>query len=147
MKQEFSHQPVLLDEVLEGLAIQADGVYVDGTFGRGGHASAILAELGTQGRLLAMDKDPEAVLSAEQQFSADPRFELVAPHPFALVVFRLVAGDDATSRLARALNDSGKVAVTPTTLGDATAIRISIGSTNTTAAHVAALWDLIDQFI
>ena len=76
MKQEFSHQPVLLDEVLEGLAIQADGVYVDGTFGRGGHASAILAELGTQGRLLAMDKDPEAVLSAEQQFSADPRFEI-----------------------------------------------------------------------
>ena len=76
MKQEFLHQPVLLDEVLEGLAIQADGVYVDGTFGRGGHASAILAELGTQGRLLAMDKDPEAVLSAEQQFSADPRFEI-----------------------------------------------------------------------
>jgi len=76
MKQEFSHQPVLLVEALEGLAIQPDGVYVDGTFGRGGHAGAILAELGTEGRLLAMDKDPQAVLSAEQQFGADPRFEI-----------------------------------------------------------------------
>jgi 16S rRNA (cytosine1402-N4)-methyltransferase len=76
MKQEFSHQPVLLAEVLDGLAIQPDGVYVDGTFGRGGHAGAILAELGPDGRLLAMDKDPEAVHSAEQQFGADPRFEI-----------------------------------------------------------------------
>ena len=76
MKQEFSHQPVLLAEVLGGLAIQPDGVYVDGTFGRGGHAGAILAELGTEGRLLAMDKDPQAVLSAGQQFDADPRFEI-----------------------------------------------------------------------
>ena len=76
MKQAFSHQPVLLAEVLDGLAIQPDGVYVDGTFGRGGHAGAILAELGPDGRLLAMDKDPEAVHSAEQQFGADPRFEI-----------------------------------------------------------------------
>lgn len=76
MKQEFSHQPVLLAEVLEGLAILPNGVYVDGTFGRGGHAGAILAELGKDGRLLAMDKDPEAVHSAEQQFGADPRFDI-----------------------------------------------------------------------
>lgn len=76
MMREFSHRPVLLSEVLEGLAIQPDGVYVDGTFGRGGHAGAILSELGPEGRLLAMDKDPEAVLSAEQQFGADPRFEI-----------------------------------------------------------------------
>jgi 16S rRNA (cytosine1402-N4)-methyltransferase len=73
---EYSHQPVLLAEVLTGLLIKPDGVYVDGTFGRGGHAGAILAVLGPEGRLLAMDKDPQAILSAEQQFGTDPRFEI-----------------------------------------------------------------------
>jgi len=76
MRQDFSHQPVLLAEVLEGLAIQPGGYYIDGTFGRGGHAGAILAELGSAGHLLAMDKDPEAVRSAMQQFGDDPRFEI-----------------------------------------------------------------------
>jgi 16S rRNA (cytosine1402-N4)-methyltransferase len=74
--QQYSHQPVLLREVLAGLSIQPDGVYVDGTFGRGGHAGAILALLGPEGRLFAMDKDPEAVQSATQQFGNDPRFEI-----------------------------------------------------------------------
>jgi 16S rRNA (cytosine1402-N4)-methyltransferase len=74
--QVYTHQPVLLAEVLTALSIKPDGVYVDGTFGRGGHANAILAELGPQGRLLAMDRDPEAVQSAEQQFGTDPRFEI-----------------------------------------------------------------------
>jgi 16S rRNA (cytosine1402-N4)-methyltransferase len=72
--QEYSHQPVLIKEVLTGLSIQPDGVYVDGTFGRGGHAGAILAMLGPEGKLLAMDKDPEAVQSATRQFGGDPRF-------------------------------------------------------------------------
>ena len=76
MSTEYRHEPVLLAEVLAGLSIQPDGVYVDGTFGRGGHAGAILAELGPRGRLVAMDRDPEAVQSAEQQFGADPRFEI-----------------------------------------------------------------------
>lgn len=74
MTQEYSHQPVLIKEVLTGLSIQPDGVYVDGTFGRGGHAGAILAMLGPEGKLLAMDKDPEAVQSATRQFGGDPRF-------------------------------------------------------------------------
>jgi 16S rRNA (cytosine1402-N4)-methyltransferase len=74
--QQYSHQPVLLKEVLAGLSIQPDGIYVDGTFGRGGHAGAILAMLGPEGKLLAMDKDPEAVQSATLQFGKDPRFEI-----------------------------------------------------------------------
>ena len=76
MTEEFTHQPVLLNEVLTGLSIKPDGVYVDGTFGRGGHAGAILAMLGPRGRLLAMDRDPEAIRSAQQQFGGDPRFEI-----------------------------------------------------------------------
>jgi len=74
--QEYSHRPVLIKEVLAGLSIQPGGVYVDGTFGRGGHAGAILAMLGPEGKLLAMDKDPEAVQSATAQFGDDPRFEI-----------------------------------------------------------------------
>ena len=76
MTQEYSHQPVLLKEALAGLSIQPGGVYVDGTFGRGGHAGAILAMLGPEGKLLAMDKDPDAVRSATHQFGDDPRFEI-----------------------------------------------------------------------
>jgi 16S rRNA (cytosine1402-N4)-methyltransferase len=74
--KDYSHRPVLLNEVLAGLSIEADGIYVDGTFGRGGHAGAILAMLGPEGRLLAMDKDPEAVQSAEKQFGGDRRFAI-----------------------------------------------------------------------
>ena len=80
-----------------------------------------------------------------RRLEADDRFELIAPHPFALVVFRHTAGNEATADLARRLNESGRVAVTPTTLGEATAIRISIGSTRTTAAHVDQLWSMIDE--
>lgn len=68
------HQSVLMTEVLNQLAIRSDGIYLDATFGRGGHAQAILKQLGPAGRLLAMDKDPDAVAYARQQFSHDKRF-------------------------------------------------------------------------
>lgn len=65
---------MLLDEVLRGLAVRADGTYVDVTYGRGGHSRAILRELGPHGRLLAMDRDPEAVMSGRELQQADSRF-------------------------------------------------------------------------
>ena len=75
---QVSHRPVLLTEVLRGLALDADGWVVDCTFGRGGHSRAILSQLGPAGRLLALDRDPEAVTSAEaDQLRADPRVTLV----------------------------------------------------------------------
>ena len=64
----------MLDEVLEALHIDSDGIYVDGTFGRGGHTEAMLRQLGPQGRLLSIDKDPDAVRTAQARFGADTRF-------------------------------------------------------------------------
>ena len=71
------HVPVLLDPVLEGLNIRSNGWYVDGTFGRGGHSSAILKLLDTEGRLLAIDRDPQAIAQLDETLLNDPRFELI----------------------------------------------------------------------
>jgi len=71
------HVPVLLDPVLAGLNIRADGCYVDGTFGRGGHSSAILERLDSAGRLLAIDRDPQAIARVDEALLSDTRFELV----------------------------------------------------------------------
>ena len=65
---------MLLQEALEGLSLRNDGWYLDATYGRGGHSAEILARLGSQGRLLALDKDPEAVADAAERFGRDPRF-------------------------------------------------------------------------
>ncbi|VAW58802.1 16S rRNA (cytosine(1402)-N(4))-methyltransferase [hydrothermal vent metagenome] len=72
-----NHRPVLLTEVMDALAIKPDGVYLDGTFGRGGHAEEILRRLSERGRLLAMDQDPQAIEAAQQKFASDPRFDIV----------------------------------------------------------------------
>jgi 16S rRNA (cytosine1402-N4)-methyltransferase len=63
-------------QVMEGLRVIEDGTYLDGTFGRGGHARGVLQRLGTGGRLLLMDKDPEAIATAEREFGADPRVSI-----------------------------------------------------------------------
>ena len=73
---EVSHRPVLLNEAIEALAIKPSGVYVDGTFGRGGHTAAILERLIHSGRVIAIDKDPEAVAYAKKCFCADERFSI-----------------------------------------------------------------------
>jgi 16S rRNA (cytosine1402-N4)-methyltransferase len=68
----WRHTTVLLEEAVQALVTQPDGTYVDGTFGRGGHSRAVLALLSPAGRLVAFDKDPEAI--AEAASITDPRF-------------------------------------------------------------------------
>lgn len=105
MGTEYTHRPVLLAEVLAGLCIQPGGVYVDGTFGRGGHAGAILQELGPGGRLLAMDRDPDAVQSAELQYGDDPRFEI--EHGTFAMLGQVVAERQLQGRVDGLLLDLG----------------------------------------
>jgi 16S rRNA (cytosine1402-N4)-methyltransferase len=70
------HSPVLLEEALAGLAIRPDGCYVDGTYGRGGHARAVLAGLGDGGKLVVVDRDPQAIEDAQRSLGADPRVQI-----------------------------------------------------------------------
>jgi 16S rRNA (cytosine1402-N4)-methyltransferase len=70
-----THIAVLAEEAVAALAVRPDGIYVDGTFGRGGHSRLILARLGPRGRLLALDRDPQAVVAA--QAIRDARFSIV----------------------------------------------------------------------
>jgi 16S rRNA (cytosine1402-N4)-methyltransferase len=71
------HQSVLLKEAVEALDIKADGVYIDGTFGRGGHSAAILEKLSAKGRLIVIDKDPDAIKVAESLYGKDERVSIV----------------------------------------------------------------------
>ncbi|WP_026107062.1 16S rRNA (cytosine(1402)-N(4))-methyltransferase RsmH [Dyella ginsengisoli] len=72
----LQHIPVMLEEAVEGLAVKAGGRYLDGTFGRGGHARAVLSRLGAGGRLLLMDRDPQAIAAARAAFADDPRVSI-----------------------------------------------------------------------
>nr|WP_310194667.1 16S rRNA (cytosine(1402)-N(4))-methyltransferase RsmH [Pseudomonas hunanensis] len=77
MDSGFNHITVLLDEAVEALALRADGCYVDGTFGRGGHSRLILSKLGPQGHLLGFDKDPQAIATGQTLAAEDGRFVIV----------------------------------------------------------------------
>ncbi|MBQ8296507.1 MAG: 16S rRNA (cytosine(1402)-N(4))-methyltransferase RsmH [Ruminococcus sp.] len=74
---EFVHVPVMLDECMEGLNIRPDGIYVDGTAGGAGHSSAIAARLGSEGRLISLDRDPDAAAVASERLSAYENAQVV----------------------------------------------------------------------
>jgi 16S rRNA (cytosine1402-N4)-methyltransferase len=76
MSQSQPHISVLLDETIEALDIKPNGIYIDGTFGRGGHSGEILKHLGSEGRLIAIDRDPSAI-EAAKRFADDKRFQIV----------------------------------------------------------------------
>lgn len=75
MQTDKSHISVLLDEAISGLAIKPDGIYIDCTFGRGGHSGLILSKLSEEGRLIAIDRDPTAI-EAAKKYADDPRFTI-----------------------------------------------------------------------
>lgn len=79
------HNPVLLNEVIENLAIQPDGIYIDATFGRGGHAKAVLKNLGPQGKLFALDRDPAAIAFARQDKELDDKRFFIEQQSFDML--------------------------------------------------------------
>jgi 16S rRNA (cytosine1402-N4)-methyltransferase len=101
----IAHVPVLLGPVLDGLDIKADGCYVDGTFGRGGHCSAILERLNADGRLIAFDRDPQAIAAAPKTLIEDPRFELIRGDYAELA--RCIGERELTGRVDGLLLDLG----------------------------------------
>ena len=74
---DYQHRPVLLEEAVKALDIRPDGIYLDGTFGRGGHSRAILARLSQKGCLISLDRDPEAVAAGKEELGKDARFSIV----------------------------------------------------------------------
>ncbi len=73
MSGKFKHETVLLNEAVEALNIKSDGVYIDATFGRGGHSAEVIKQLGPKGRLLLIDKDPLAIAFAKEVYKDDER--------------------------------------------------------------------------
>jgi 16S rRNA (cytosine1402-N4)-methyltransferase len=102
---KFQHETVFLQEAVQALVTDPGGVYVDGTFGRGGHSRLILQKLGKQGRLLVIDKDPEAIAAAEALRATDARVA-VAHGSFAELP-RLMTGLPDVTRVHGILLDLG----------------------------------------
>jgi 16S rRNA (cytosine1402-N4)-methyltransferase len=100
-----AHVPVLLGPVLDGLKIKPGGCYVDGTFGRGGHSGEILQQLNASGRLIAIDRDPQAITSAPKMLTDDPRFELIRGEIAQLETF--IAARELTGAVDGLLLDLG----------------------------------------
>jgi 16S rRNA (cytosine1402-N4)-methyltransferase len=86
------HIPVLFTQVMDGLRVVKDGTYLDGTFGRGGHARGVLQQLGADGRLLLMDKDPQAIACAQALFAGDPRVSIMRGSFAGLAEWEATAG-------------------------------------------------------
>ena len=83
-----AHQSVLLHEAVDALFTRPDGLYVDATFGRGGHASSLLSRLDSQGRLLVMDRDPDAIVAAQEMMGDDSRVTIIHA-PFSSLAEKL----------------------------------------------------------
>lgn len=92
-----NHVSVMLNACIEGLNIKPNGIYIDGTFGRGGHSQLILEKLGLDGRLIAVDKDMQAVEYAHENFNQDKRFSIYHQ------------GFEALPDLIQKLNLTGKI--------------------------------------
>lgn len=101
----MQHKSVLLDEALDALRVRSDGVYLDGTFGRGGHSREILRRLGDAGRLLAFDKDEVAVQCAQAEFGADERFSIM--HASFAELAEILSGEQLGEGLDGVLLDLG----------------------------------------
>lgn len=104
MELDTSHISVLLNEAVDGLAITGDGCFIDCTFGRGGHSSLILSKLSDNGRLIAIDRDPTAIIAAEK-FKDDPRF-LIEHEGFAALA-EIVEKHELTGKVDGILLDLG----------------------------------------
>ncbi len=102
---DFTHAPVLHAEVIDALAIRPDGYYVDGTYGRGGHAQSILERLNGNGRLIVMDKDPEAIKSAQQAIGRDHRVTIL--HDDFVNMSNQIGGLQLTEEIDGVLLDLG----------------------------------------
>lgn len=100
-----SHAPVMHDEVIEALAIKPNGHYVDGTYGRGGHARSILAALDADGRLIVMDRDPQAIADARATLGADERVTII--HDDYANLKERIAGLDLLEQIDGILLDLG----------------------------------------
>ncbi len=100
-----AHVPVLLDEALQALNLQPHGIYIDTTYGRGGHARAILARLGPHGRVIGMDRDPAAVAHAQQLASSDPRVRV--HHASFASLSQVVAAERVSGQVNGVLFDLG----------------------------------------